>query len=658
MNFQLNAPFSLSPPQKNVVETLLKDYQEGERFQTLLGITGSGKTFVMASLIALLNRPTLVVSHNKTLAAQLFQELRNFFPQNAVEYFISFYDYYLPEAYIPSTDTYIAKETLINREIDRMRLSATRSLHERRDTVIVSSVSCIYGMGNPADYFSQKAVLKENQVWPRKVLLSLLTDLRYQRSDDVLLEPGCFRLRGNILDLYPPYTSQGLRLEFVDDILDSLTLFDPVTSFSLQKVEEFNIYPTNYFVTPDEKLKKAIPLIRGELESRLQELRDMGKHKEAQRLEERTEYDLELMAEMGYCPGIENYSRHLTFRQAGDPPFTLLDYFPSDFFMIIDESHMTVPQMRAMYSGDRSRKSTLVENGFRLPSALDNRPLTFREIEKRFPQTLFVSATPGEYELEQSHGRPTEMVLRPTGLLDPETEVRPTTGQMENLLEEIRARTAAGERTLITTLTKKMAEKLTAFLYEKGIKSKYLHSDVDTLDRIKILKEFRQGEFDALVGINLLREGLDLPEVSLVAILDADKEGFLRSQTALVQTFGRAARNLHGKVILYADQITPSMEKAIQITGDRRELQNSYNIEHNIVPQTIKKPIAAYLSSPESPLMRVAERKTIFSSREEGELLLEKLTAEMKEKAQKWEFEQAAKIRDQIKALEELLLTL
>jgi len=362
----------------------------------------------MASLIALLNRPTLVVSHNKTLAAQLFQELRNFFPQNAVEYFISFYDYYLPEAYIPSTDTYIAKETLINREIDRMRLSATRSLHERRDTVIVSSVSCIYGMGNPADYFSQKAVLKENQVWPRKVLLSLLTDLRYQRSDDVLLEPGCFRLRGNILDLYPPYTSQGLRLEFVDDILDSLTLFDPVTSFSLQKVEEFNIYPTNYFVTPDEKLKKAIPLIRGELESRLQELRDMGKHKEAQRLEERTEYDLELMAEMGYCPGIENYSRHLTFRQAGDPPFTLLDYFPSDFFMIIDESHMTVPQMRAMYSGDRSRKSTLVENGFRLPSALDNRPLTFREIEKRLrhPRGVRVGAEPWKTDRDgaSTHG--------------------------------------------------------------------------------------------------------------------------------------------------------------------------------------------------------------------------------------------------------------
>ncbi len=657
MNFVLKSPFKPRGDQKKAIEELIKGFEKGERFQTLLGVTGSGKTFTVANVIEKLNLPTLIISHNKTLAAQLYQEFKSFFPANAVEYFISYYDYYIPEAYLPATDTYIAKETLINKEIDRMRLSATRSLYERRDVIIVASVSCIYGIGDPNNYFSLKLNLQKDRILTRKKLLDFLTELRYERTEDLILQPSMFRVRGNIFDIFPPYHKTPIRVELEEDIVENLFEIDSLTGFVIREIDEFNLYPTNYFITPESKLKIAVDRIKKELKERVSELEKEGKKLEAQRLQERTYYDLELLEEMGYCPGIENYSRHLSLREEGEPPYTLIDYFPEDFLMIIDESHMTIPQLRAMYEGDRSRKKTLVEHGFRLPSALDNRPLKFKEIEERFKKVLFLSATPSEYEVKKSGGRVVEQIIRPTGLIDPVVEIKPTKNQIEVIEREIKERVKRGERVLITTLTKRMAEKLAAFLYEKGFKVKYLHSDLDALERVKLLTELRRGDVDIIVGINLLREGLDLPEVSLVIVLDADKEGYLRSETSLIQTFGRAARNVNGKVILFADKITLSMENAIAETNRRRKIQIEYNKKYRIKPRTVKKEIRDFFYARKMPaILKVAEKKEFYSSKDEIEELIKRLDAEMKDAANNLEFEKAAVIRDKIFELKEILL--
>jgi len=651
--FKLVSDFELKGDQARAVPELVDGLERGDKYQVLLGVTGSGKTFTMAKVIAEVNRPTLGMVHNKTLAAQLYQEFRRFFPENAVEYFVSYYDYYQPEAYVPSTDSYIEKEAIINDEIDRMRLSATRSLFERRDVIIVSSVSCIYGLGSPEAYYGMLLPLQVGQRIPRDQILRKLVDIQYERND-VEFNRGTFRVRGDIVEVYPSYEEQALRIELFGDDVDALTTFDPLTGKSGRRHDKIAIYPKSHFVAPRDQTKSAVLTIKAELVERRTELEKMGKVLEAQRLHQRTMFDLEMMKEIGYCHGIENYSRHLTGRAPGEPPPTLLDYLPDDALLVIDESHQTIPQIRGMYHGDRSRKETLVEFGFRLPSALDNRPLTFAEWEARARQMIFVSATPGPYELSKSGGIVVEQIIRPTGLTDPPIEVRPVKGQIDDLLGEIRSRAAQGTRTLVTTLTKRMAEDLTTYYQELGVKVRYLHSEVETLDRIQILRDLRLGEFDVLVGINLLREGLDLPEVSLVAILDADKEGFLRSAGSLIQTAGRAARNVNGRVIMYADTVTESMRVALEETSRRRAMQEAYNKEHGITPASIVKAIddvslSVYNLDYGTPA--VMEDREAYLSQEELDSRIEELQAQMRQAAANLDFERAATLRDKIKVL-------
>ncbi len=656
-SFRLTSQFKPSADQVRAIEELTRGLRAGRRDQVLLGVTGSGKTFTMAKVIEAMNRPTLVLSHNKTLAAQLYQEFRNFFPENAVEYFVSYYDYYQPEAYIAATDTYIEKEALINDEIDRLRHSATRSLFERRDCIIVASVSCIYGLGSPEAYYGMLLMVSEGQKINRREILQKLVEIQYDRNDYDLAR-GTFRVRGDVIEIVPSYEDYGVRIELFGDVIEAIYQFDPVTGEILKKHQRLPIYPKSHYVIPRKRWELAVKSIREELEQHRNQLQQEGRLIEAQRVHQRTMYDLEMIKSVGYCRGIENYSRHLTGRQPGEPPPTLLDYLSSDALIFIDESHVTVPQLHGMYEGDRSRKLNLVKYGFRLPSALDNRPLNFQEYEARAPQTVFVSATPGPYELERSGGEIIEQIIRPTGLIDPEIEVRAVKGQIDDLLAEIRERAAKKERILVTTLTKRMAEELTEYYTEVGVAVRYLHSEVETLDRVKILKDLRLGKFDVLIGINLLREGLDLPEVSLVAILDADKEGYLRSATSLIQTSGRAARNLNGKVIMYADVITKSMAKAIEETQRRREIQMTYNVENGITPQSILKPIDAQLLEMtrldyyEVPI--VAEEVEKYGSVDQLEKEIQDLEAKMRKAAQRFEFEKAAEYRDRIKHLKQL----
>ncbi|RPI55706.1 MAG: excinuclease ABC subunit UvrB [Acidobacteria bacterium] len=651
--FTLVSDFELKGDQARAIPELVEGLERGDAHQVLLGVTGSGKTFTMAKVIAEVNRPTLVMVHNKTLAAQLYQEFRRFFPENAVEYFVSYYDYYQPEAYVPSTDSYIEKEAIINDEIDRMRLSATRSLFERRDVIIVSSVSCIYGLGSPEAYYGMLLPLQVGQRIPRDQILRKLVDIQYERND-IEFGRGTFRVRGDIVEVYPSYEEQALRIELFGDDVDALTTFDPLTGKSGRRHDKIAIYPKSHFVAPRDQTRTAVLSIKAELVERRTELEKMGKVLEAQRLHQRTMFDLEMMKEIGYCHGIENYSRHLTGRAPGEPPPTLLDYLPDDALLVIDESHQTIPQIRGMYHGDRSRKETLVEFGFRLPSALDNRPLTFEEWQARARQMIFVSATPGPYELSKSGGVVVEQIIRPTGLTDPPIEVRPVKGQIDDLLGEIRTRAAEGTRTLVTTLTKRMAEDLTTYYQELGVKVRYLHSEVETLDRIKILRDLRLGKFDVLVGINLLREGLDLPEVSLVAILDADKEGFLRSAGSLIQTSGRAARNVNGRVIMYADTVTESMRVALEETTRRRALQEAYNQEHGITPASIVKAIddvslSVYTLDYATPV--AMEDREAYLSQDELDSRIEELQGQMRQAAANLDFERAATLRDKIKSL-------
>jgi excinuclease ABC subunit B len=615
----------------------------------------------MAQIVAALNRPTLVFSHNKTLAAQLYQEFKRFFPDNAVEYFVSYYDYYQPEAYVPQTDTYIEKESTINDEIDRLRHSATRSLFERRDVVIVASVSCIYGLGSPEAYHGMMVFLEEGSDLDRDAMLRKLVEIQYERKQ-FDLERGGFRVRGDVVEIFPGYEEFAVRVEFFGDTVEALHAIDPIRGKPLRRLGRIPIYPNSHYVTPRDRLEKAVETIKAELTERLADLESRHKLLEAQRLHQRTMFDLEMIQEIGYCQGIENYSRHLTGRRPGDPPPTLLDYLPKDALLIIDESHVTIPQIKGMFRGDRSRKETLVEYGFRLPSAVDNRPLTFDEFRQRVGQILYVSATPGPYELEQSGGEVVEQVLRPTGLIDPEIVVRPIRNQVDDLLAEIRERVALGDRILVTTLTKRMAEELTQYYREVGVKVEYLHSDVATLERVGILRRLRKGEFDVLVGVNLLREGLDLPEVSLVGVLDADKEGYLRSAGALIQTAGRAARNVRGRVIFYADRMTDSMARAIQETGRRRELQRAYNEEHGITPESIVKSLDEVLGSVyEADYLKVdvevGEDEIPYASRSELEREILALRAEMKKAAANLEFERAAELRDRIRFLEKIDLS-
>ena len=650
--FHLVSDFELAGDQPRAIGELVDGLERGDRQQVLLGVTGSGKTFTMAQTIARVNRPALVMVHNKTLAAQLYQEFRRFFPENAVEYFVSYYDYYQPEAYVPATDSYIEKEATINDEIDRMRLSATRSLFERRDVIIVSSVSCIYGLGSPEAYYGMLLPLERGQRIARDQVLRKLVEIQYERNDTEFGR-GTFRVRGDIIEVYPSYEEQGLRIGLFGDEVDELTSFDPLTGKTLRRHDKIAVYPKSHFVAPREKTKQAVESIKAELTERRSQLEGEGRLVEAQRLHQRTMFDLEMMREIGYCHGIENYARHLTGRSAGEPPPTLLDYLPSDALLVVDESHQTVPQIRGMYHGDRARKEVLVSYGFRLPSALDNRPLNFEEWEARAGQTVFVSATPGPYELTKANGVVIEQIIRPTGLIDPPIDVRPVTGQVDDLLQEIRVRAARHERVLVTTLTKRMSEDLTQYYQELGVRVRYLHSDIDTLERVEILRDLRRGTFDVLVGINLLREGLDLPEVSLVAILDADKEGFLRSAGSLIQTSGRAARNLNGRVIMYANVMTRSMRAAIDETDRRRVRQQAYNQEHGITPQSIVKQIDDVLSSvyerdytppPPPELAR-------FHSQAELDAHIAGLQQSMREAAANLDFERAAALRDDIKRL-------
>lgn len=597
--FELHSPFQPTGDQPQAIEALVRGIQQNAKSQVLLGVTGSGKTFTMANVIARVNKPTLILSHNKTLAAQLFSEFRLFFPNNAVEYFVSYYDYYQPEAYIPQTDTYIEKDAQINDEIDKLRHSATRSLLERNDVIIVSSISCIYGLGSPEAYEGMLLYLEVGREVKRQEMLRKLVEIQYRRND-VDFHRGTFRVRGDVVEVFPAYEEErAIRIEFFGDEIETISEIDPLRGVRLQKIPRITLFPASHYVTSLDNRKRAIETIRVELRERLQELQANQKLLEAQRLEQRTLFDLEMMEELGYCQGIENYSRHLTGRAPGEAPPTLLEYFPKDWLLIVDESHVSVPQVGGMYRGDRARKITLVEHGFRLPSALDNRPLNFEEWEKILNTTLYVSATPGEYELGKTGGEVVEQVIRPTGLLDPQVETRSASTQVDDLLQEIRKRVERNERVLVTTLTKKLAEDLTRYYQQQGIRVKYLHSDIETLERVEILRDLRLGSFDVLIGINLLREGLDLPEVSLVAILDADKEGFLRSYRSLIQTIGRAARNVEGKVLLYADKTTDAMKKAIHETARRRKIQEKYNQKHGITPQTIRKAIAAPLVSAE-----------------------------------------------------------
>jgi excinuclease ABC subunit B len=659
--FKLVSEFELAGDQARAIDELVEGLERGDSHQVLLGVTGSGKTFTMAQTVARVNRPTLVMVHNKTLAAQLYQEFTRFFPDNAVEYFVSYYDYYQPEAYVPATDSYIEKEATINDEIDRMRLSATRSLFERRDVVIVASVSCIYGLGSPEAYYGMLLPLERGQRIPREQVLRKLVEIQYERNDHEFGR-GTFRVRGDIVEIYPSYEEHGLRIELFGDEVDELAAFDPLTGKTLRRHDKIAVYPKSHFVAPRDRTKKAVESIKEELAWYRAKLESEGKLLEAQRLHQRTMFDLEMIREIGYCHGIENYARHLNGRAPGEPPPTLLDYLPNDALIIVDESHQTVPQIRGMYFGDRSRKEVLVAYGFRLPSALDNRPLDFQEWEQRVGQVVFVSATPGPYELSKSQGVVVEQIIRPTGLIDPPIEVRPVKGQVDDLLQEIRMRVDRRERVLVTTLTKRMAEDLTQYYQELGVRVRYLHSDIETLERVEILRDLRRGQFDVLVGINLLREGLDLPEVSLVAILDADKEGFLRSAGSLIQTSGRAARNVNGRVIMYADTVTDSMRSAIGETDRRRALQAAFNAEHGITPQSIIKQIDAVMSSVyERDYMTPAlarESTERFRTQAELDAHIAALQDQMKAAAANLDFEKAASIRDKIKRLRDLELGL
>src|SRR5829696_600456 len=649
--FSLVTEFDLAGDQARAIDELVDGLERGDQHQVLLGVTGSGKTFTMAQTIARVNRPTLVMAHNKTLAAQLYQEFRRFFPHNAVEYFVSYYDFYQPEAYVPATDSYIEKEATINDEIDRMRLSATRSLFERRDVIIVASVSCIYGLGSPEAYYGMMLPLERGQRIDREQILRKLVEIQYERNDHDFGR-GVFRVRGDIVEVYLSYEESALRIELFGDEVDELSSIDPLTGKTLRRHDKVAIYPKTHFVAPREKTKLAVESIKAELEWYRTTLESEGKVLEAHRLHQRTMFDLEMIKEIGYCHGIENYARHLTGRPPGAPPPTLLDYLPPDALTIVDESHQTVPQIRGMYHGDRSRKEVLVAYGFRLPSALDNRPLNFEEWEHRVSQVMFVSATPGPYELKQSGGAVVEQIIRPTGLVDPIIDIRPVKGQVDDLLAEIRERAARSERVLVTTLTKRMAEDLTQYYQELGVKVRYLHSDIDTLERIEILRDLRRGTFDVLVGINLLREGLDLPEVSLVAILDADKEGFLRSSGSLIQTVGRAARNVNGRAIMYADKMTASMKMAIAETERRRVRQAAYNREHGITPASIVKSIDEVMSSVyERDYVTVPAEGDTFRTQGELEAHVAALQTQMKAAAANLEFEKAAKLRDRIKQL-------
>ena len=650
--FKLVTDFELRGDQARAIDELVEGLNRGDKAQVLLGVTGSGKTFSVAQCIARVNRPTLVMAHNKTLAAQLYQEFKRFFPENAVEYFVSYYDYYQPEAYVPTTDSYIEKEATINEEIDRMRLSATRSLFERRDVIIVSSVSCIYGLGSPEAYYGMMLPLERGQKIDRDQILRKLVEIQYERNDHEF-KRGVFRVRGDIVEVVPSYEDTAIRIELFGDEVDELVSFDPLTGKTYKRHDKVAIYPKTHFVTSRDRTKAAVETIKAELEWYRGKLESEGKVLEAHRLHQRTMFDLEMIKEIGYCHGIENYARHLTGRAPGLPPPTLLDYMPSDALTVVDESHQTVPQIRGMYYGDRSRKEVLVAYGFRLPSAMDNRPLNFEEWESRVGQLLFVSATPGAYELQHSGGAVVEQIIRPTGLLDPVIDIRPVRGQVDDLLGEIRERTSRGERVLVTVLTKRMAEDLTQYYQELGVKVRYLHSDIDTLERIQILRDLRRGEFDVLVGINLLREGLDLPEVSLVAILDADKEGFLRSGGSLIQTVGRAARNVNGRAIMYADRVTDSMKFALTETERRRKIQEAYNVEHGITPTSIIKRIEEVMSSVyERDYVTVAaDDEDNFRSHGELEAHIAMLQAQMKAAATNLEFEKAARLRDKVKQL-------
>jgi excinuclease ABC subunit B len=659
--FVLRSEFTPQGDQGSAIETLTAGLAAGALHQVLMGVTGSGKTFTMANLIARVQRPVLVISHNKTLAAQLYQEFRRFFPESAVEYFVSYYDYYQPEAYIPSSNTYIAKEATINDELDRLRLCATNALFERRDVIIVASVSCIYGIGAPETYYAMTFAVETGQSLTRKSLLDHLVEIQYERQEDDFKRGG-FRVRGDIVDVFPSYADVAFRIELEDNQVRALSRLDPLLGTTLGALDKILIHPRTFFSTPAATLRGAANEIERELKERVAYFQGLGKFVEAERIEERTLFDLEMLREFGYCPGIENYSRFLSGRRPGEPPYTLLDYYPDDFLTIIDESHVTVPQIAGMYQGDRSRKLTLIEHGFRLPSALDNRPLNFAEFEAQVGSVIAVSATPGPYELRKAADRIAEQIIRPTGLADPETEVRPIGGQVDDLMEEIRVRAARGERTLVTTLTKKMAENLTRYYHERGLRVRYLHSDIETLDRVKILRDLRKGVFDVLVGINLLREGLDLPEVSLVAVLDADKEGFLRSASALVQTFGRAARHVSGKVLLYADVMTESMKRAIQETNRRRAIQEEHNRRNGITPQSIRKRIDEVLTSIYErdylDYTRLAEEKDELLSPAKRQKRIEELETLMRQAARNLEFEKAAKLRDELNTLKKRELEL
>ena len=650
-HFKLVSPFAPTGDQPEAIRELVEGLQKGYKEQTLLGVTGSGKTFTMANVIAQMKKPTLIISHNKTLAAQLYSEMKEFFPENAVEYFVSYYDYYQPEAYVPQTDTYIEKDSAINDEIDRLRHSATSALSERRDVIIVASVSCIYSLGSPIDYKSMVISLRPGMEKSRDELIQRLVEIQYERNDLNFIR-NKFRVKGDVVDIFPVYTNDtAVRVEFFGDEIDRISEFNPLNGETKNVLNHVAIYPASHYVISPEKMEQSIEKLMAEMEEREAWFQSQGKLIEAQRIRQRTEYDMEMLRETGFCKGIENYSRVMSDREPGSAPFTLLDFFPEDFLLFVDESHVTLPQVGAMYGGDRSRKESLVEFGFRLPSAFDNRPLTFDEFYARTNQNIFVSATPGEFERSRSV-RIAEQIIRPTGLLDPEIEVRPVEGQIDDLISEINLRTARNERVLITTLTKKMAENLTEYLTDFKIRVRYMHSDIDTMERMEIIRDLRLGEFDVLVGINLLREGLDLPEVSLVVVLDADKEGFLRSETSLIQTVGRAARNAGGKVIMYADTVTPSMERAIRETYRRREKQEKYNEEHGIVPKTIVKGIRDIIEISESrKVARNADGRKL--TKKEREQLIESLTKEMKAAAKILEFEAAAKLRDRIRQLRE-----
>ncbi|MBW0298251.1 MULTISPECIES: excinuclease ABC subunit UvrB [Shewanella] len=667
--FQLESQFAPAGDQPTAIAKLVDGLESGLACQTLLGVTGSGKTFTIANVIAKLGRPTIIMAPNKTLAAQLYGEMKEFFPNNAVEYFVSYYDYYQPEAYVPASNTFIEKDASVNAHIEQMRLSATKALLERKDVVLIASVSAIYGLGDPDSYLKMLLHLRQGDTMGQRDILKRLSELQYTRND-IELQRGTFRVRGEVIDIFPADSDRyAIRVELFDDEIERLSEFDPLTGQIVKRIARTTVYPKTHYVTPREKILEATELIKQELRERKQYLLDNNKLIEAQRIHERVQYDIEMMVELGYCSGIENYSRYLSGRAPGEGPPTLLDYLPADGLLVIDESHVTVPQIGAMYKGDRSRKTTLVEYGFRLPSALDNRPLKFEEFEQLMPQTIYVSATPNPYELDKSGGEIVEQVVRPTGLLDPELEVRPVGIQVDDLLSEVAKRVAVNERVLVTTLTKRMSEDLTEYLDEHGVKVRYLHSDIDTVERVEIIRDLRLGKFDVLVGINLLREGLDMPEVSLVCILDADKEGFLRSERSLIQTIGRAARNVNGKVILYADRITNSMAKAMGETERRREKQRTYNLEHGIVPKGVVKRITDVMDVDDgresekgygqASLGRVAEPKAKRYHADAAQLShdIDKLEKQMHEHARNLEFEQAAALRDEVKRLRELLIT-